>query len=138
MTKSIKILCLSGLLFLVGDQFLKWWAKYYPMATLTYSHQLNNNSFFDNYICYFLSFILIGGFIFLEKAKLFSKGYRLLKWGTGFLGIGVLSNFFDLLLRKSIIDYIWIGNLAFNLADIYILLGLGLIIKDLLWPKKLI
>lgn len=62
------------------------------------------------------------------------KGRRVLKVGMTFVSAGAISNIYDRLVRKKVVDYIGIkskhqslSKWTANLADIYILLGLMLV-----------
>ncbi len=60
---------------------------------------------------------LYDGKVFLEQ------GRHLHKLGVTFLSAGAFSNIYDRLFREHLIDYIGIGDVTANLADVYIIFG---------------
>lgn len=83
-----------------------------------------------------LSVVIVIGYLFL----LGRKGLHLLKLGLSFVVGGALSNVYDRLVRKYVVDYFsfnvkWerFRDLVFNISDIFIFIGSFFVI---LWNGK--
>jgi len=66
-----------------------------------------------------------------------ARGKILLKWGVVLILSGALSNLLDRVLGGSVIDYLLLRYFpyTFNLADVSILAGTGIVLKEL-WGKQ--
>ncbi len=74
---------------------------------------------------------------------LFQKGYHGLKLALSFLAGGALSNLYDRLVRKYVVDYFsfqvkWkrLSKVVFNLADLFIFLGSALAVIATMCRRK--
>lgn len=62
--------------------------------------------------------------------RLWSKGFNLFILGLIFLLVGGMSNSYDRLIWGGVIDYVSLFNLmSFNLADCYLIIGLGCLLR---------
>ncbi|QUI23738.1 signal peptidase II [Vallitalea pronyensis] len=71
--------------------------------------------------------VLIG----LSMSYIWIKGHTCLKIGIGFMTGGALSNIWDRLRLKKVVDYFafkWKPDLIFNLADMFVFIGALLIV----------
>lgn len=79
--------------------------------------------------------ILLG----LSIAYAFMKGNNILQIGLAFLTGGALSNVFDRIRLKKVVDYFsfkWKPDLIFNLADMFVFLGCILLIISEVKPSS--
>ncbi len=87
-----------------------------------------------------LNSICVIGLILISTMSFFVKGERLIKAALALITGGALSNIYDRIKRKKVIDYFsfkFKPNLIFNLADMFIFLGtLMIIIKSLFKLKN--
>lgn len=94
---------------------------------------MNKGAFFgfiNNYNAVFLLSILVIIFLFFLKRR-----YRL---PTRLITIGGISNLFDRVVYKGVVDFIRLPFMpVFNFADVFICLGALLIVVDLLKSKQL-
>ncbi len=67
-------------------------------------------------------------YIFREDDKI--------SYGLIFIFSGAMSNFLDFIFKGFVIDWIHVGGVVFNLADIFMLFGIGFIIFHLMGLTK--
>lgn len=145
MKKKIIIISLVGLFL---DQLIKFFVvKYLSSVTIipgffTLFYAENNGVAFsmlngNGLLIIMLSFLLIGFLYYLlDKEYLSKKHDNLFKDVTfGLLFGGILGNLTDRLIRGTVIDYVSLNFFGyhfpvFNLADVLITVGVGLMILD--------
>lgn len=79
--------------------------------------------------------VLIG----LSVSYIFIKGNSILRVGLAFLTGGALSNVYDRLRLKKVVDYFsfkWKPDLIFNLADMFVFLGCILLVISEIKPNS--
>ncbi len=132
--KARLIIFISGL-FLLADRFLKWQA----LNDWTQSHLFNRyfgwQPFFNKGVAFSLSIpyqvtlifslpiIILVLYLLITEWKKENKNLLLLTaWSLIFAG--AISNFFDRIIYKHVIDYFLITTAIINISDIMIVMGL--------------
>lgn len=141
MKKDIRIwlILLSGCLFCF-DQILKYLAQTHQ----TYTHYLIDNTvgweFFANHgIAFGISFPLIPLLIITPLILwfFFYTQKQTTLWsqiGFTLVYVGALSNMIDRAIHGYVIDYFRVVTSMFNLADVYILIGVIILLREQ-WKK---
>lgn len=144
--KACFIFGTSGL-FLLLDQFLKWQATHsWRTSRLLSPHFgwelfLNTGAAFslpvgNKLIIFFTAIImaLVGYLLIKELKKITPDTLLLFAWSL-ILG-GAISNLADRIIHTYVIDYFVLGTAIINVADIMIVLGLGIYMAKLYQTKK--
>lgn len=138
---------IGGLLVLALDQFLKWYSIYFTerggffiwklsrfnsIHVFEFGLYKNAGIAFGIKIPQELFYILVAVIVFfiLEKFKKEIKEKKfLVLTSLVFIGSGAISNLIDRIMRGYVVDYLHFFNLsALNLADVVIVVGIGLLI----------
>ena len=125
----------ASLALLFFDRWLKWYANSRPGGGTAdffyFSYAVNPVAVFSLPI----SVVILVPLGLMALATLFYLGWRAWQqqhnfklWGASLMLIGGLSNLFDRLWLAGVGDIFHVGGLSFNLADLYLLLGLGLML----------
>jgi signal peptidase II len=132
--KARLIIFISGL-FLLADRFLKWQA----LNDWAQTHLLNRyfgwQPFFNKGIAFSLAIpyqitlvfsfpiIILVLYLLMHEWKKEEANLKLtLAWSL--ILSGAISNFFDRLIYKQVIDYFTLGTAVINISDIMIVVGL--------------
>ena len=134
--KARFILCISGL-FLLCDRILKWQALHHWTEPKLVFPYLGWQPFFNQGIAFSLRIpniitiifslpiIILVIYLLRSEYKKENKNLKLiLAWST--ILAGALSNFFDRVIYKQVIDYLTIATAVINISDIMIVVGLVL------------
>ncbi|NQU99554.1 MAG: signal peptidase II [Parcubacteria group bacterium] len=130
---------LSGLLILILDQLLKWFAidfvekgGFFIWKFFEFGLYKNEGIAFGIKIPQELFYILVAViiyFIFEKFKKEIKKKDILVLFSLTLIGTGAISNIVDRIARGYVVDYLHFFNIsAFNIADIVIVIGIGLLI----------
>lgn len=109
---------------LIGlDQITKWWVTSHPFFVIKNSGIVFGLGSGWGVFVLVATCLILGLFLFtIERPEK-------IMWPIVLIFSGAISNIIDRIFRGGIVDFIRIkGDLAFNLADIMILLGVGLYI----------
>jgi len=131
--EKTQVLSIFLILLFVFERVLKNF--YFSSHKVFYNQRLAFNLYLGQgvfYLFFFLIFSLLIFFLILS----FKKGKTLPFFSFGLIIIGALSNFLDRLFYQAVIDYWQIPLTIFNLADIYILIGVILLFFLALWKKE--
>ncbi len=131
--EKTQVLSIFLILLFVFERVLKNF--YFSSHKVFYNQYLAFNLYLGQgifYLFFFLIFSLLIFFLILS----FKKGKTLPFFSFGLIIIGALSNFLDRLFYQAVIDYWQIPLTIFNLADIYILIGVILLFFLALWKKE--
>lgn len=142
------VIYVIGLLILVLDQFLKWYSVYFTQRGgffiwrfFEFGLYKNEGIAFGIKIPQEIFYVLVAVIIFFiaEKFKREIKERNLVViTSLVLIGSGAISNLVDRIFRGYVVDYLHFFNLsALNLADVVIVIGIGLLIlKELGLVKK--
>lgn len=125
-----------GILIIALDRGIKLMlSRFWPDLLVRNQGIIFGHQNLSNRLLYLIfGLLLVLSFIIIKKPQRDEK--------FSFLGItlvlgGVISNLLDRLLKGAVLDYFKLGNLFFNLADIAIIMGLIIYIKQSLCPKHI-
>lgn len=77
--------------------------------------------------------LLLGGVLL---AVLFLTGLKYRSWGIYLIIVGGVSNFLERFFHGRVNDYWRVGSLEFNLADILIMVGVGVVIYSAVYARS--
>lgn len=130
-SKYFSVILIVGIFVTLADQLLKW---YLPLIN-RFQIVKNQGILFPNPNGWYWWLWLLAGVVII--ISLFINQKSNLRLGEILILAGVLSNLIDRLFRGGVIDYLNIYGLFFNLADIFIILGLVIYFyKILIYEKK--
>ncbi|NMB48084.1 hypothetical protein GYA13_01390 [Candidatus Kuenenbacteria bacterium] len=141
------LVLLVGLIFFMADRFLKYFFLLQPTQPPTplFHYSPNPNLVFSlplpsavRPVFYFFLLLII-----IILASLFLRAWHhsqlLSSFALWFILLGAVSNTFDRFRYGAVIDYLDLGLLSIlNLADIMISAGLGFLIYNLFWKRKIV
>ena len=139
---------LGGLILLILDQFLKWYAidyvargGFFIWRFFEFGLYKNEGIAFGIKIpqeLFYILVVIIIYFIFKKFKKEIKKKNILVLSSLTLIGAGAISNIIDRVVRGFVVDYLHFFNIsAFNVADVVIVIGIGLLIgKELGLFKK--
>lgn len=125
-----------------GDQFVKWAAikeltssSYEITSFFSLKLAFNQGMAFSLPLPMIVLVFLTGLFLgFLSWWFFSQKRGTFESWGMIFLLSGGIGNFIDRVFRGEVIDYLSVGNFPiFNLADIFINVGIGIFLGLYFW-----
>lgn len=133
------LLWISGLFF-ISDRIFKFLAPHFPENALSLSDNLAGAGFFLNPKLLGITlppFFSFGGalaamilfFIFATEQKLDRPPFYLILAGGA-------SNLTDRALYSGVIDYIRIGNITLNIADLLVWVGILLLLRRSLFSRR--
>ncbi len=130
---------LCGIIVLTLDQLLKWYAIYFTQrggffiwSKFEFGLYKNEGIAFGIKINQELFYILVAViiyFIFEKFKKEIKNKDNLVITSLLLIGVGAISNIIDRILHGFVVDYLLFFNIsAINLADVAIVVGIGLLI----------
>ena len=130
---------IGGAFILVLDQFIKWFAidfvergGFFIWKFFEFGLYKNEGIAFGIKIpqeVFYVLVVFIIYFIYQKFKKEINKKDLLVITSLVFIGSGAVSNIIDRILRGYVVDYLHFFNIsAFNLADVVIVIGIGLLI----------
>jgi len=141
MKKKLKILylVLIGLVLIVIDQLCKWLVITYVSSEGYFVlDELFGIGLFENEgiafgipmpkVIFYVAVFLILYFLLQKFTKELKQQNFLILLSLTFIFAGAISNLIDRIFRGAVIDYIHIYTSVFNLADIYIIAGIIILI----------
>lgn len=144
--KARLILCIGGLFFLF-DRLLKWQALTNWTNTHLLSPYFGWQPFFNTGIAFSLPIpkylilvltlpiLVLIAYLLIIELKRVNKNTQMLL-ALSLILAGALSNFFDRLIYKNVVDYFLIGTAIINISDIMIVVGLGLYLLNVKKPTQ--
>lgn len=125
----------SALAFFVVDRVIKWWVTHSSAVMFgqaRFSHLPNSGAVFSLPVpsVYLLaaSVLAVGLVVAVGWHALHRRQWQRY-FGAALMFVGGVSNLLDRLTAGSVSDVVWLPTgLSFNLADVYLVLGLALVV----------